>query len=354
MTAPAAMAITFFAAPPTWAPTGSSLPYSRKCGVASRAVIVSRRAASAAASTAAAGRPAAISCAKFGPVSTAAGTLARNSVTTSSGRRNVPASTPLAQTTSGAAEAGIRSSTLAQMLHRHRQQHGVGGSAAARRRSAPHPARGGRAAAGSRGSCRSPRRAAGSRAHRRTLRPGTRRLDGQRGAPGAGADHRDATHRPAASPSRPRRLRGRRGGPAAPPGSAALLLEAVGRIDHQQAATVQPRRIERLAQAELGGDDVADAALAGVRSRNGAHRRAVLDRIPGGEHAGAETAHGRRARPSASRRTRPGPRRADRSAQGRADAAAAAARPAPPRHRDDARRPAGHARSRRASAASSG
>ena len=40
-----------------------------------------------------------------------------------------------------------------------------------------------------------------------------------------------------------------------------LGLEAVRRIDHQQAAAVQPRRIDRLAQAKFGGDDVADAAL---------------------------------------------------------------------------------------------
>jgi hypothetical protein len=94
ITAPAAMAITFFAAPPTWAPIGSSLPYSRNDGVPRDAATASRRLASMAATTAAAGNPAAISWAKFGPVRMAAGVSGRIAVTISSGRHSVSCSSP--------------------------------------------------------------------------------------------------------------------------------------------------------------------------------------------------------------------------------------------------------------------
>ena len=69
-------------------------------------------------------------------------------------------------------------------------------------------------------------------------------------------------------------------------------LELPGRVDDQQAAPVQPRRIHRLPQHELGGViDVPDAGLLD-RGVEGAHRGAVLDGIPGGIHAGGEARMG--------------------------------------------------------------
>ena len=65
-----------------------------------------------------------------------------------------------------------------------------------------------------------------------------------------------------------------------------LLLEAIRRIDHQHAAAIELRRIDRLAKAKFGDDDIAHAALLHVGEEL-PHRGALLDRIPGCEHTGS-------------------------------------------------------------------
>ena len=93
---------------------------------------------------------------------------------------------------------------------------------------------------------RSPPPAPGRAPRAHTSLPGARRLDGQRGAPGAGAeDRRCACHpipprsgsRPSPGPASPSPSRSSSAARMAP----ASCLEALGRVDDQQAAAVQPR-----------------------------------------------------------------------------------------------------------------
>ena len=208
--------------------------------------------------------------AKFGPVSTAAGRSGADvSARISSGNAQVPASTPFAQQTT-APVAGNTHGDRAQMLHRH--GHAASGR---RRRGVSHDAH-------LRGRCARPPGADSSRLPRSPSRARGRAPIAQPPRPRA----------PPGSPARCPRRRRRR--PATllidqpfhrrpSPGSRSpsrssnasriggdFLFEPIGRVDHEQAAAVQPRRVERLAQPQLGGDHVADAAVA----HGGVERRA--------------------------------------------------------------------------------
>ncbi len=95
-TTPAAMAITFFNAPPISTPTTSSLPYTRRKRPRNSSCTSATVRASAAATTTAVGMPLATSDAKLGPDRTATGHASPTASPSSCDMRsNVPSSSPL-------------------------------------------------------------------------------------------------------------------------------------------------------------------------------------------------------------------------------------------------------------------
>ena len=98
---PAAMARTFLVAPAISHPTTSGLVYTRNVGVRSTSWTWRAMDSSAMATTVAAGWPAAISRARFGPVSTPARWPGTTWAMTSVMRRWVPCSSPLASDSTG-------------------------------------------------------------------------------------------------------------------------------------------------------------------------------------------------------------------------------------------------------------
>ena len=100
-TMPAAIAITFFTTPAISQPTTSVFVYTRKVGNEIICWIILPTRSSPHATTVAAGCPAKISRAKFGPVKTATGLPGINSFATSLIRRNVSRSNPFARLTIG-------------------------------------------------------------------------------------------------------------------------------------------------------------------------------------------------------------------------------------------------------------
>src|SRR4051794_33705026 len=265
MTAPAAMAMTFLAPPPRPAPTGSSLPYRRKAGLASRAIRRARSAGSDAVMTEAAGSPAAISWAKLGPERIPAGTCGWRPARISRGRAEVPCSMPLAQTIMGA--WGSRRAATARRCWT---------GTARRRASKPEP---GRSVVIS---------ISGGRGRTRVLSraQSVTRLPARRAWMASAEPQAPAPMTATLLISHAQDLRALAGlavAEAGEEGGKDLLggrLEAEGRVADEEAGAVEAGGIGGGAEPDFGGDDVAQGREADGFVEGG-DRAAVLDGVPG-------------------------------------------------------------------------
>ena len=240
--------MTFLTAPPSSQPMTSSLVYGRKYGVAMACCTTVARSSSVQATTAAAGCRKAISPARLGPVTTAtrAGSTSATSTITSLIRLPVPSSMPFIRLTSVASGRSRPAATHSARLPRR-----VCDGTAIATRSAPSSASSGVRGRGDLVGQHAPRAGSpGCAARRRMLvgdllppgphddvAPGVGEHLRERGAPRAGAEHRDPldlrnAHDSILRPSRLRRAAARAGLPQRRRGAAPDLGHHVAQHQH--------------------------------------------------------------------------------------------------------------------------